>query len=148
MDKNKVKKGDMVQCPDCLDFFRADHHLNKRCNDCRVAYKNEQKQNWRDSHKKYMADYHKRRQSKNGVGFAKKRWQVLQRDNFTCQYCGRSPSKDGVVLEVDHLKPRNGDCRVDAPLNELITACRQCNIGKFNSHLSSEQLDYFKKKDR
>ena len=35
------------------------------------------------------------------------RWEALARDNFTCQYCGRSPRVyKGLVLEVDHRYPR------------------------------------------
>lgn len=54
------------------------------------------------------------------------RFKILSRDNFTCQYCGRSAPK--VQLEVDHIYPkvRGGQ---DTPEN-LITACMECNRGK------------------
>src|ERR1044071_8355914 len=32
----------------------------------------------------------------------KQRFEILKRDNFTCQYCGRKPPE--VTLEVDHIK--------------------------------------------
>lgn len=54
------------------------------------------------------------------------RFQVLRRDEFTCQYCGRG-SRD-VVLHVDHVKPRAAGGSND-PKN-LITACSDCNLGK------------------
>lgn len=54
------------------------------------------------------------------------RFDVFKRDDFTCQYCGRTPP--GVVLEVDHINPRAGggrDC-----IDNYITACSDCNRGK------------------
>lgn len=52
------------------------------------------------------------------------RFQVFKRDRFTCQYCGRS----GVELEVDHIQPvANGGTN---DLDNLITACKDCNRGK------------------
>lgn len=54
------------------------------------------------------------------------RWKVLERDCFTCQYCGRSAPD--VYVEVDHIVPvaRGGN----AALSNLITACVACNVGK------------------
>ena len=59
----------------------------------------------------------------------KLRFTILHRDNFTCQYCGRTP-QDGIKLEIDHINPysNNGDTE---PSN-LITSCSECNIGKRN----------------
>jgi len=54
------------------------------------------------------------------------RWQVLKRDNFTCQYCGASAPD--VKLHVDHVQPKfkgGGDYSAN-----LRTACEQCNSGK------------------
>src|SRR4030042_1465108 len=56
----------------------------------------------------------------------KRRFQILQRDDFTCQYCGRRSPE--VPLEVDHIIPRSyggSDKRTN-----LITSCRDCNLGK------------------
>ena len=55
------------------------------------------------------------------------RWQLLLRDNFTCQYCGATPS-DGVKLHIDHIKPMNEGGLTDK--NNLITSCNICNFGK------------------
>ena len=56
----------------------------------------------------------------------KMRFEILKRDNFTCQYCGRKAPE--VVLEVDHIEPysRTKDNHVE----NLITACKECNRGK------------------
>lgn len=56
----------------------------------------------------------------------KTRFEVLKRDNFTCQYCGRK-SPD-VILEVDHIEPYS-KTRNNHPEN-LITSCKDCNRGK------------------
>ncbi len=55
------------------------------------------------------------------------RFQTLHRDNFTCQYCGCTP-QDGIRLEVDHIIPRSKGG--ETTLNNLITACHNCNLGK------------------
>ncbi len=59
---------------------------------------------------------------------AGKWYQTLARDNFTCRLCGRTAQKNGVVLHVDHIKPRSKG-GTDDPDN-LRTLCLKCNIGK------------------
>lgn len=59
------------------------------------------------------------------------RFRVMQRDNFTCRFCGRSPAlKPGVVLHVDHVRPweKGGETEI----SNLQTLCDQCNLGKSN----------------
>lgn len=52
------------------------------------------------------------------------RRQVLQRDRYTCQYCGAR----GVPLDVDHKLPmsRGGLDKME----NLVTACKLCNASK------------------
>lgn len=54
------------------------------------------------------------------------RFEVLRRDEHTCQYCGAKAPE--VTLQIDHVIPvaLGGD---DKPGN-LVTACRDCNAGK------------------
>lgn len=56
----------------------------------------------------------------------KQRFDILKRDDFTCQYCGKKTPE--VILEVDHVIPKskNGS---DDPEN-LVTSCFDCNRGK------------------
>jgi hypothetical protein len=64
---------------------------------------------------------------KNRLGLtAKVRWQVLARDAFACQYCGRRPPE--VSLEVDH-RISVADGGTD-DLDNLFSACTECNRGK------------------
>jgi hypothetical protein len=54
---------------------------------------------------------------------------VLNRDNFRCVICGRSPATDvGVKLHLDHITPfsRGGKSVIE----NLQTLCQDCNLGK------------------
>ena len=63
----------------------------------------------------------------------KQRFNVFKRDCFACQYCGATPP--GTVLEVDHIHPvSQGGKNV---IDNLITACFDCNRGKGAGLLSS-----------
>lgn len=61
------------------------------------------------------------------------RFNVFKRDAFCCQYCGATPPN--VVLEVDHIHPvsQGGKDTID----NLLTACFDCNRGKGAGLLSS-----------
>lgn len=67
---------------------------------------------------------------RNGTALAK-RFAILNRDNFTCQYCGRNVKTHKIVLHVDHIIPKKrggGD-----ELSNLITSCEDCNLSKMTS---------------
>lgn len=68
----------------------------------------------------------------------KKRFEVLKRDNFRCQYCGKT-GKD-VTLEVDHINPKSKWGTDD--MENLITCCRECNMGKWNEEINSWDSTY------
>ena len=59
------------------------------------------------------------------------RFQVLKRDDFRCQACGKSPSAfPGLHLHVDHkVAWSNGG---ETTLDNLQTLCEPCNLGKSN----------------
>lgn len=59
------------------------------------------------------------------------RLHVLNRDNFRCVFCGKSPATDiGTKLHIDHIHPfANGGKSV---LENLQTLCEECNLGKSN----------------
>jgi hypothetical protein len=57
------------------------------------------------------------------------RYDILNRDNFTCVICGASSSQ-GVRLHVDHIVPISKGGK-SVPSN-LRTLCERCNIGKSN----------------
>ncbi len=57
---------------------------------------------------------------------SKLRFDVLNRDNHTCKYCGKKPPE--VILEVDHIKPVSEGGKDE--IENLFTSCRDCNRGK------------------
>lgn len=66
----------------------------------------------------------------------RKRFAVLNRDGFVCQYCRRllAPKE----LQVDHVVPvasGGGD-----EMSNLVAACFDCNSGKASHHLTPEFL--------
>ena len=70
--------------------------------------------------------------------YLKLRFEILKRDNFMCQYCGRSPRKNKCRLQIDHIIPKakgGGD-----DINNLITSCEECNQGKKDILLEERQL--------
>ena len=64
------------------------------------------------------------------------RFKILQRDNFTCQYCGRKAPE--VILEIDHKIPRSKG-GLNRPDN-LVVACSECNGGKGNTLLDEKPV--------
>jgi hypothetical protein len=55
------------------------------------------------------------------------RYDILRRDNFKCQICGRTQA-DGVKLHVDHIVPISKGGKTTA--ENLRTLCQDCNLGK------------------
>jgi hypothetical protein len=71
----------------------------------------------------------------------KLRYNVLERDNYSCQDCGRSPGTGRVQLQVHHkvLVSQGGD---NSPTN-LVTLCSECHAGRhalLNGQTSDELL--------
>jgi len=62
----------------------------------------------------------------------KMRFDVFKRDGFKCMYCGKVPPN--AILEADHITPvcKGGKNRMD----NLVTACFECNRGKGGVELS------------
>ncbi len=57
----------------------------------------------------------------------KVRYEIIERDGFSCRECGRSPEADAIRLEVHHIDwvSRGGD---DSDAN-LKTLCSACHAG-------------------
>lgn len=64
------------------------------------------------------------------------RWEILERDNFTCVYCGLSAPDDSALLHVDHIIPVSKGGKSYA--KNLITSCKACNLEKSKRRMSPE----------
>jgi 5-methylcytosine-specific restriction endonuclease McrA len=66
------------------------------------------------------------------------RFKVLERDGYRCRYCGRTSQE--VALDVDHLVPvREGG---SDDLDNLVTACIDCNAGKSGHPLRAHPVEH------
>lgn len=74
----------------------------------------------------------------------KVRFEVFKRDSFTCQYCSAKPPH--APLEIDHVIPvcKGGVNDID----NLITACFDCNRGKSGEELTSIPMSLTEKSER
>ncbi len=59
------------------------------------------------------------------------RFAILERDNFTCQYCGKGAPE--VKLDVDHVIPHSKGGKDES--TNLVTACKLCNLHKGNKDI-------------
>jgi 5-methylcytosine-specific restriction endonuclease McrA len=71
--------------------------------------------------------------------FLKLRFELFKRDNFQCQYCGRTPKIDKCKLVIEHIIPRAKGGTND--INNLTTSCFECNAGKIDVLLEERQLN-------
>ena len=77
---------------------------------------------------------------------ARKRFKVLERDNYRCTYCGVSRNDNEVELHVDHIIPRKYGGRND--MDNLTTACITCNLGKGDRLINMEGVKHVLTKSR
>ena len=63
----------------------------------------------------------------------KLRFEILRRDGFTCQYCGKTGND--AELEIDHITPFSKGGTNDE--GNLITSCFDCNRGKRDTEIVS-----------
>ncbi len=66
---------------------------------------------------------------------APSRNEILERDAYTCYYCGRTES-EALTMHIDHVVPwsKGGETTSD----NLVTACADCNLSKGNKPLTDE----------
>ena len=69
------------------------------------------------------------------------RVRVLQKYACKCMMCGRSPKDHGVVIHVDHIKPRSKYPELSLEFSNLQLLCSDCNIGKSNKYETDYRPD-------
>jgi len=60
------------------------------------------------------------------------RYRVLRKYKAACMACGRSPKHHGIVIHVDHIKPRSKFPRLELVFENLQLLCEDCNLAKGN----------------
>lgn len=60
------------------------------------------------------------------------RYQALKKYGGACSACGRSAAKHGVVIHVDHIRPRSKYPHLALRLDNLQLLCHECNLAKGN----------------
>lgn len=68
----------------------------------------------------------------NSVAWKAIRFEALKASNGCCVLCGRSNREHGVVLHVDHIKPKSKFPELALTLSNLQVLCEDCNMGKGN----------------
>lgn len=60
------------------------------------------------------------------------RFDVLKESNGCCALCGQSHREHGVVIHVDHIKPKSLYPELALVKSNLQCLCKDCNLGKSN----------------
>ncbi len=139
----KTKRGIQISCENYRKKVKL-IYFNKSCQNCgKVFQGSSSKQNQIYCSKGCRLQYNKKtyiERVKNGqIAMLKLRFEVLKRDGFSCQYCGRSPKENKVTLHVDHIIPRNKGGKDN--YDNLITSCSDCNYGKTDVLLSKKDFE-------
>lgn len=88
-----------------------------------ISWKTELQDSLQKDTTKIIESYKERKKMTAGL-----RYDILHRDNFKCQICGRTAQEDNVKLHVDHIIPISKGGKT-VPEN-LRTLCQDCNLGK------------------
>ena len=76
--------------------------------------------------------------SKNSINFYKSRewkelrYRVLRVYKAKCMCCGRTPHDNGIIIHVDHIKPRSKFPKLELSFENMQILCDTCNLGKSN----------------
>ena len=71
------------------------------------------------------------------------RYRVLKKYNGCCMLCGESHKKHGIVLHVDHIKPRSKYPKLELSFENMQLLCEACNLGKSNTDDTDWRPDEF-----
>jgi len=73
--------------------------------------------------------------------WAELRVRVLEKYGCKCMMCGRSPKEHGVVVQVDHIKPRSKYPELSLVFENMQILCAACNFGKSNKYKTDWRPD-------
>lgn len=66
------------------------------------------------------------------------RYRVIKKYGGECMACGKSKKRHGIVIHVDHIKPRSKFPTLAFEFSNLQILCEDCNLGK----LDIDQTDW------
>lgn len=117
-------------------------NIEKKCDACKKIFESKRKWQKYCSAKCRYTEWDKQHLGRLINPWLALRFIVFQRDLFTCRYCGRTPLQDQIKLHCDHIVPRSkgGIDKID----NLITACNDCNAGKFDILLEEYKINKLK----
>lgn len=100
------------------------------------AYDNLKAENKIDYFFKDRSKFYSKSRKKKDLFFLSSHWQQLRYRALVlhgrrCMCCGATPD-DGIVLHVDHIKPRSKYPELELDISNLQILCRDCNLGKSN----------------
>ena len=77
--------------------------------------------------------------SKTDEFYSSREWRtlrvrVLEQYQCKCMMCGESPKVHGIVIHVDHIKPRSNYPELALTFSNLQLLCEACNLGKSNKY--------------
>jgi len=107
----------------------------KKATKQQLAKRREYQNKWKKHLNKtpVVSSRHKTAQSfYNSDEWKRVRYKALYSNNGCCELCGRSKRVDGVILHVDHIKPRSTYPNLTLVESNLQVLCGDCNIGKVN----------------
>lgn len=140
--RRKKPRGNCLKCNKNFRIHRAEKrgHPGYCCELCALGKKRPASVREREAHLK------EKKRTKKQVSRNKKkkapydfyssdawrelRYKILRRFGFKCLACGMAPP--GVVLHVDHIKPRSKFPELELDQSNLQVLCEACNLGKLN----------------
>lgn len=125
-----------------------DHLMDAHCNTLRNAIKDifhplragveielQGKPKKKKRKKKEKSKHRVKKQERKGFyesrAWRELRYFALKAADGLCALCGRG-KKHGVVLHVDHIKPRSKHPELELDADNLQVLCEDCNLGKSN----------------
>lgn len=118
------------RCEDCgVERRRQKSTFNKYpkvCRSCsyiRRGWSGPNSPTWKGGHKNWQAG--KNGRDKNGLSWKKQRRLAWERDNYTCQHCGKTRNDTGRNPDCHHIVPYRL-CQSHA-LSNLISLCQVCH---------------------
>lgn len=79
------------------------------------------------------------------------RYRAIKLYGRKCMCCNRTAKDHGIVIHVDHIKPRSKFPRLELDIQNMQILCEDCNMGKSNVYyddyreckLTEEQRNHF-----